>query len=90
MNWTSKVKRNKRVNISFEYADKYDLRLILSDLINLISSGIETHHSEIKSLQIEDKWHNVEFSQEYVDKVHEQVEREINGELRLVIKSKMK
>jgi hypothetical protein len=33
------------------------------------------------------KWHEVEFSQKFVDKIHESTEREIDGELKLVIKS---
>ena len=87
MNWTSKRKRTKQVQICFEWTDKSDLRVILDDLRALIVSGVESHHEQKKSLEIEDKYHNVEFQQFYVDRVHEQVEREINGELKLVIKS---
>jgi hypothetical protein len=87
MNWTSKQKRTKEVQIRFEWTDKSDLRLILDDLKEFISSGVEMYHDQKKSVQIEDKWHEVEFQQFYVDKVHEQAESEINGELRLVIKS---
>ena len=36
---------------------------------------------------MEDKWHEIEFSQKFVDKIHESTESEINGELKLVIKS---
>ena len=87
MNWTSKQKRTKQVQISFEWTDKSDLRVILDDLRALIVSGVESYHEQKKSLEIADKYHNVEFEQFYVDRVHEQVEREINGELKLVIKS---
>ena len=87
MNWTSKRKRTKQVQISFEWTDKSDLRVILDDLRALIVSGVESHHEQKKSLEIADKWHEVEFKQFYVDKIHEQVEREIDGELKFVIKS---
>ena len=87
MNWTSKRKRTKQVQICFEWTDKSDLRLILDDLREFISSGVETYHNQKKSVQIKDKWHEVQFKQEYVDRIHEQVEREIDGELKLVIKS---
>lgn len=87
MNWQIKQKRTKKVNVSFEWTDKSDLRVILDDLRDLIGSGVETYHNQKKSIENADKWHEVEFSQEYVDRVHEQVERDINGELKLVIKS---
>ena len=87
MNWGNKQKRTKRVTLSFEWSDKSDLRLILDDLRALIVSGVESYHDQKKSIEIADKWHKVEFTQKYVDRVHEQVEREINGELKLVIKS---
>ena len=87
MNWGNKQKRTKRVTLSFEWSDKSDLRVILDDLRALIVSGVESYHDQKKSIEIEDKYHNVEFEQFYVDRVHEQVEREINGELKLVIKS---
>lgn len=87
MNWGNKQKRTKRVTLSFEWTDKSDLKLILDDLRVLILSGVETYHEQKKSLEIKDKWHEVEFKQEYVDKIHEQVERDINGQLELVIKS---
>ena len=87
MNWGNKQKRTKRVTLSFEWSDKSDLRVILDDLRALIVSGVESYHEQKKSIEIADKWHNVEFTQKYVDRVHEQVEREINGELKLVIKS---
>ena len=87
MNWTSKQKRTKQVQLSFEWTDKTDLRLILDDVRTLILSGVESYHEQKKSLEIADKWHNVEFMQSYVEKIHEQVESDINGELKLVIKS---
>lgn len=87
MNWGNKIKRTKKVQIHFEWTDKSDLRVILDDLRALILSGVQSHHEQKKSLEIKDKWHEVEFIQEYVDKIHEQVERDINGQLELVIKS---
>lgn len=87
MNWQIKKKRTKQVNVSFEWTNKSDLIAILSDLKDLIGSGIETYHNQKKSIENADKYHEVEFKQFYVDMVHEQVEREINGELKLVIKS---
>ena len=87
MNWGNKVKRTKRVNVSFEWTDKGDLIAILSDLKEFLASGIETYHDQKKSVEMANKWHEVKFSQKFFDKVHEQSEREINGELKLVIKS---
>ena len=87
MNWGNKRKRTKQVQISFEWTTQSDLKLILNDLRALIVSGVESYHEQKKSIDMEDKWHNVEFKQFYVDRVHEQVEREIEGELNLVIKS---
>lgn len=87
MNWGNKVKRTKRVNVSFEWTNKGDLIAILSDLKEFLSSGVETYHNQKKSVEMSNKWHEVEFSQKFVDKAHEQVEKEINGELKLVIKS---
>jgi hypothetical protein len=89
MNGFGAPKRTKRVDISFEWTTKTDLRLILDDLKDLISSGVEKHHNQKKSIQIEDKWHEVEFTQKFVDKIHESTESEINGELKLVIKSRI-
>ena len=89
MNWQIKKKRTKQVTVTFEWTEKGDLIAILSDLSALISSGIETYHNQKKSVQIEDKWHEVEFKQEYLDVIHDSVERDINGELKLVIKSKI-
>ena len=63
MNWGNKVKRTKQVNVSFEWTNKGDLIAILSDLKEFLSSGIETYHDQKKSVEMEDKWHEVEFSQ---------------------------
>ena len=89
MNWQIKKKRTKQVTVSFEWTEKGDLISILSDLSALISSGVETYHNQKKSILTADKWHEIEFKQEYVDVIHDSVEREINGELKLVIKSKI-
>ena len=89
MNWQIKKKRTKQVTVTFEWTEKGDLISILSDLSALISSGVETCHNQKKSILTADKWHEIEFSQEYVDVIHDSVEREINGELKLVIKSKI-
>lgn len=87
MNGFKGKRRTKRVLVSFEWTTQTDLRLILDDLREFISYGVESHHEQKKSIEIADKWHEVEFKQFYVDRIHEQVEREINGELKLVIKS---
>jgi len=49
MNWQIKQKRTKEVHIKLEWTEKSDLTLILSDLKDLISSGIESHHGDRKS-----------------------------------------
>jgi len=87
MNWQSRKKRVKHVNISLEYIDKCDLRIILDDLTNLIAEGKEMYYYKKKSIVIKDKWHDVKFQQFYVDTIHESKESEINGELKFVIKS---
>jgi hypothetical protein len=87
MNYGIKQKRTKQVSVKFEWTEKGDLIAILSDLSALISSGVETYHNQKKSILTADKWHEIEFSQKYVDKIHEEVESDINGELKLVIKS---
>lgn len=87
MNWQIKQKRTKRVNISFEWTDKSDLRLILDDLSDFIASGVESYHDFKKSIENADKTHEVKMNQFYVDTIHKSTESEINGELRLVIKS---
>jgi hypothetical protein len=89
MNYGIKQKRTKQVTVTFEWTEKGDLISILSDLSALISSGVETYHNQKKSILTADKWHKIEFSQKYVDKIHEEVESDINGELKLVIKSKI-
>ncbi len=89
MNGHAGKKRTKRVSVSFEWSDKSDLRVILDDLRALIVSGVESYHDQKKSIEIADKWHEVEFTQKYVDKIHESTESDINGELKLVIKSKI-
>jgi hypothetical protein len=89
MNYGIKQKRTKQVTVTFEWTEKGDLISILSDLSALISSGIETYHNQKKSILTEDKWHEIKFSQKYVDKIHEEVESDINGELKLVIKSNL-
>ena len=88
MNYGNKQKRTKQVNVSFEWTNKSDLIAILSDLRELIGSGVEMYHNQKKSVEIADKWHEIEFSQKFVDKIHESTESDINGELKLVIKSK--
>ena len=87
MNYGSKQKRTKQVNVSFEWTNKSDLISILSDLRELIGSGVEMYHNQKKSVEIANKWHEIEFSQKFVDKIHESTESDINGELKLVIKS---
>ena len=87
MNWSNKQKRTKQVNVSFEWTNKSDLTAILSDLRELIGSGVETYHNQKKSVEIANKWHEVQFSQKFADKIYEEVESDINGELKLVIKS---
>ena len=87
MNYGIKQKRTKQVTVTFEWTEKGDLISVLSDLSALISSGVETYHNQKKSILTADKWHEIEFSQKYVDKIHESTESDINGELKLVIKS---
>lgn len=87
MNYGIKKKRTKRVTVTFEWTEKGDLIAILSDLSALISSGVETYHNQKKSILTADKWHEIEFSQKYLDVIHESKEQDINGELKLVIKS---
>jgi hypothetical protein len=89
MNYGIKQKRTKQVTVTFEWTEKGDLISILSDLSALISSGVEMYHNQKKSVLTADKWHEIEFSQKYVDKIHEEVESDINGELKLVIKSNL-
>ena len=87
MNYGIKQKRTKQVTVTFEWTEKGDLISVLSDLSALISSGVETYHNQKKSILTADKWHEIEFSQKYLDVIHESKEQDINGELKLVIKS---
>ena len=89
MNYGIKQKRTKQVTVTFEWTEKGDLIAILSDLSALISSGAETYHNQKKSILTEGKWHEIKFSQKYLDVIHESKEQDINGELKLVIKSKI-
>lgn len=93
MNWQIKKKRTKEVHIKLEWTDKSDLTLILSDLKDLINSGMETYHGEKKSLESANKWHKFEMVQFYQrneeSEDYSSVEKNINGELKLVIKSKI-
>ena len=87
MNWQIKKKRTKRVNISFEWTNKSDLRAILDDLSDFIPLGMENYLNYKISAENEEKTHLVQFEQFYVDTIHESTESEINGELKFVIKS---
>ena len=93
MNWQIKQKRTKEVHIKLEWTEKSDLTLILSDLKDLISSGVESYCGDKKSSENEDKHHKFEFAQFYHElrpiEDYSSVEKEINGELKLVIKSKI-
>ena len=89
MNWENKEKRAKKVFIELEYMDKTDLKAILSDLTNLIGSGIEMYSGDRQNAENNAIYSKFEFTQSYVEQVHKTNESEINGELRLVIKSKL-
>lgn len=89
MNWQISKKRTKRVNVSFEWTNKSDLRLILDDLSDFIALGRENYLNYKTSAENKDKTHLVQFEQFYVDTIHESKESEINGELRFVIKSNL-
>lgn len=93
MKWEKRDKTKKEVQIRLEWTEKSDLTLILSDLRDLIASGIESHHGEKKSSENADKWHKFEFAQYFVHERtyqdYSSVEKDINGELKLVIKSKI-
>ena len=82
-------RKRKQVHVTFEYYDNSDLKAILDDLREKLSFGIETHYSEIKVREIEDKYQTLKFQQMYLESEYEMSEKEINGELRLVIKSKI-
>jgi len=72
---------------------KTALQQAFARLEDLIGTGIEMYHNQKKSVLTADKWHKFEFSQNYVKEAHgveyESIEKEINGELKLVIKSKI-
>lgn len=87
MNWGAKHKKVKRVSVEFEYSNLSDLRLVLSRLNDLISQGNEMYIDSVKDAENEGKINVLKFSQEYVDKSRESVEREINGKLKFVIKA---
>ena len=89
MNWKNRQRRKKHVDISFEYTYEVDLKHVLNVLSDLISSGKEMHSGQLKSLENEDKSNKFNFIQSFEGKVHESKECEINGELKLVIKSKI-
>ena len=89
MNWKNRQRRTKQVEISLEYIYNSDLTSILTHLSDLISSGVEMYSGELKSLENEDKSNKFNFIQSYSGTVHESKESEINGVLKLVIKSKL-
>ena len=64
MNGNGTKKRTKRVSVTFEWTVQTDLRLILDELKDLIGTGIEMYHNQKKSVQIEYKYHELEFRQE--------------------------
>lgn len=89
MNWGTKEKRAKKVFIELEYIDKSDLNLILGDLKNLIASGVEMYSGDKQNATNQDICNKFEFRQMYIDRVHDTKESEINGLLKLVIKSNL-
>ncbi len=89
MNWKSKERRSKEVNISFEYTHKSDLTCILTHLRDLIGSGVEMCSGDLESIENSEKYNRFNFVQNYTDTIHESKETKINGELKLVIKSKL-
>jgi hypothetical protein len=89
MNFKTNKRRVKEVNISLEYTYKTDLRGILAVLIDLISQGNEMYCGDLKSIVNEEIINRFHFVQYYPDAIHESKESEINGELKLVIKSKL-
>lgn len=89
MNFKTNKRRVKEVNISLEYTYKTDLRGILAVLIDLISQGNEMYCGDLKSIVNEEIINRFNFVQYYPDAIHESKESEINGELKLVIKSKL-
>ena len=89
MNFKTNKRRVKEVNISLEYTYETDLRGILIVLSDLISQGNEIYSGNIKSSLKDGKTNRFNFVQYYPDAIHESKESEINGELKLVIKSKL-
>ena len=87
--YQAKEKKRKEVHVTFDYHDISDLNAILIDLREKLCQGIETYHSEIKAREIENKWQKLQFQQMYVNSERESVEREINGNITFVIKSKI-
>ena len=89
MNSENNKRRVKEVNISLEYTHELDLKRILAVLSDLISQGNEMYCGDLKSLVNEEIINRFNFVQYYPDLIHESKESEINGELKLVIKSKI-
>lgn len=89
MNWKNRQRRTKQVDISLEYTYEVDLKHVLNVLSDLISSGVEMYSGELKSLENEDKSNKFNFIQSFTGTIHESGESEINGVLKLVIKSKL-
>ena len=89
MNPENNKRRVKEVNISLEYTHETDLKRILAVLSDLISQGNEMYCGDLKSLVNEQIINRFNFVQYYPDSIHESKESEINGELKLVIKSKL-
>lgn len=85
----SRIKRRKEVHVVFEYFDNSDLKVVLDVLREKLSEGIETYHNGIKVRDMEENDQKIEFVQFYQKTNRETVEREINGELQIVIKSKV-
>jgi hypothetical protein len=89
MSWKNNKRRVKEVSISLEYVYQTDLSRILTHLSDLISSGNEIYAGNLKSSTKAAKTNRFNFVQYYPDAIHESKESEINGELKLVIKSKL-
>jgi hypothetical protein len=87
MNWSNHKKKVKEVSITFEYSDKNDLHLIFSKLKNLILQGNENYLGTLESVEHKDIIHTIQLSQRFVEENKNSVEKDINGELLLVIKS---
>ena len=85
----AKEKKRKEVNVVFEYFDKNDLTAILDSLKMKLLEGMETYHLEIEAREIKNKWQKLQFQQIYVNSERETIEKEINGNLTFVVKSKV-